>query len=98
MTQEFINFMSTWSKDKSLKESEVLFIFKESGALSELGTTDESLLKHEFNIPEPNYYDPTDHLEIVQLEIISSHTTHSASDPLTPGRITPTHGEHSSKE
>jgi hypothetical protein len=39
-----------------------LFAFKESRAISELETTDESLLKHEFNIPEPNYHDPTDHL------------------------------------
>ena len=52
MTQEFINFMNTWSKDKPLKEGEELFAFKESRALSELGTTDESLLKNEFNIPE----------------------------------------------
>ena len=47
--------MNTWSKDKPLKEGEELFAFKESRALSELGTTDE------FNIPEPKYHDPTDH-------------------------------------
>jgi len=62
MSQELINFMNTWSKDKPLKEGEELFAFKESRALLEQGTTDESLLKHEFTIPEPNYYDPTDHL------------------------------------
>ena len=62
MPQEFINFMNTWSKDKPLKEGEELFAFKESRVLSELGTTDESLLKHEFNISETNYHDPTDHL------------------------------------
>ena len=42
MTQEFINFMNTWSKDKPLKEGEELFAFKESRALSDLGTTDDS--------------------------------------------------------
>ena len=36
MTQELINFMNTWSKDKPLKEGEELFAFKESRALSEL--------------------------------------------------------------
>ena len=61
-TQEFINFMNTWSKGKLLKEDEELLAFKESRALSELGKTDESLLKNEFNYPEPNYPDPTDHL------------------------------------
>ena len=69
-------------------------------SLSELGTIDESLLKHEY-IPKPNYYDPTDHLSApiyrdstVGDNRVSSHTTHSASDALTPGRIIPTHGEH----
>ena len=105
MTQEFINFMNTWSKDKPLKEGEELFAFKESRALSDLGTTDESLLKHEFNIPEPNYHDPTDHLSAptysdstVGDNPVSSHTTHSASDALTPGRIIPTHGEHQQQQ
>jgi hypothetical protein len=105
MTQEFINFMNTWSKDKPLKEGEELFAFKESRALSDLGTTDDSLLKHEFNIPEPNYHDSTDHLSAptysdstVGDNPVSSHTTHSASDALTPGRIIPTHGEHQQQQ
>ena len=29
---------------------------------------------------------------------VSSHTTHSASDTLTPGRIIPTHGEHQQQQ
>jgi hypothetical protein len=44
--------------DKPLKEVEELFAFKESRALSELGTTDESLLKNEFSIPERIIYRP----------------------------------------
>ena len=105
MTQEFINFVNTWSKDKPLKEGEELFAFQESRALSELGRTDESLLKHEFNIPEPNYHDPTDHLSAptysdstVGDNPVSSHTTHCASDALTPGRIIPTHGEQQQQQ
>ena len=54
--------MNTWSKDKPLKGAEELLAFKESRALSEQGKTDGSLLKNEFNYPEPNYPDPTDHL------------------------------------
>ena len=96
MTQEFTNFVNTWSKDKPLKEDEELFAFQESRALSELGRTDESLLKHEFNIPEPNYHDPTD--STVGDNPVSSHTTHSASDALTPGRIIPTHGEQQQQQ
>jgi hypothetical protein len=105
MTQEFINFINTWSKDKPLKEGEELFAFKESRALSDLGTTHDSLLKHEFNIPEPNYHDPTDHLSAptysdstVGDNPVSSHTMHSASDALTPDRIIQTHGEHQQQQ
>ncbi len=96
-----IQGMNTWSKDKPLKEGDKLFALKESRALSDLGTTDDSLLKREFNIPEPNYHDPTDHLSAstysdsaVGDNPVSSHTTHTASDALTPCRIIPTHGEH----
>ena len=60
MAQEFIKLMNTWSKNKPLNEGEKLFAFKESRALFELGT--ESLLKNQFNIPESNYHDPTDHI------------------------------------
>ena len=47
ITQEFINFINTWSKDKpyALTDGEDLFAFKVSRALSKLGTADELLLK-----------------------------------------------------
>ena len=88
-----------------MKEGEELFAFKESRAFSELGTTDVSLLKHEFNIPESNSNYPTDHLSAqtyrdstVGDNPVSSHKTHTASDAFTPGRIISTHGEQQQQQ